>query len=108
MSTATKRATIERAAKALIEAVAPQSKVISFGPESTDDAGGGADYKFLVIEQEVDDRFGEMARLDALLGRLMIPADVVVVSVDQVERAGALKGTLIHQAVSEGRVVAES
>ncbi len=108
MSTTTERATIERAGRALVDAVAPPSKVILFGAPSSDDAGGGADYKFLVIEQEVGDRFAEMARLGSLLGRLLIAAEVVVVSADQVERAGAVKGTLIHHALSEGRVIAES
>jgi hypothetical protein len=108
MSTATDRATIERAGRALIEAVAAPSKVILLGAPSTDDADEGADYRFLVIEQEVDDRFGEMARLNTLLGHLLIPAEVVVVSADQVEKAGAIKGTLIHQALRQGRVIAES
>jgi uncharacterized protein len=108
MSTATERATIERAGRALIEAVAAPSKIILFGSQATDDASGGADYKFLVIEEEVDDRFAEMARLSTLLGRLLISAEVVVVSADQVEKVGAVKGTLIHQALSQGRVIAES
>jgi uncharacterized protein len=108
MSTATDRATIERAGRALIEAVAAPSKVLLFGSQSIDDAGEGTDYKFLVIEQEVDDRFGEMARLGALLGRLLIPAEVVVISVDQADKAGFAKGSLIHQALSQGRVIAES
>lgn len=108
MSTATERATIERAGRALIEAVAPSSMVILFGARSLEDTGEGADYKFLVIEQEVSDRFGEMARLAGILGRLLIPADVVVVSADQAARARTVEGTLIHQAMSEGEVIAES
>jgi uncharacterized protein len=108
MSTATDRATIERAGRALIEAIAPPSKVILFGSQSTDDADDGADYKFLVVEPEVDDRFAEMARLNTLLGRLLIAAEVVVVSADQVEKAGATKGSLIYQALRQGRVIAES
>ncbi len=92
----------------MIEAVAAPSKVILFGSQSTDDADEAADYKFLVIEQEVDDRFGEMARLNTLLGHLLIPAEVVVASAGQVEKTGAVKGTLIHQALSQGRVIAES
>jgi hypothetical protein len=108
MSTATDRATIDRAGRALIEAVAAPAKVILFGSQSTDDADEGADYKFLVVEQEVDDRFGEMARLNTLLGHLLIPAEVVVASAGQVEKTGAVKGTLIHHALSQGRVIAES
>lgn len=49
-----------------------------------------------------------MARLAALLGRMLIPADVVVVSAEQVAKTGAVKGTLIYQALNEGSVIAES
>jgi len=108
MTTATERATIERAGRALIEAVEVPSKVILFGSPSPDDASGEGDYKFLVIEQEVHDRFGEMARLGALLGRLLIPAEVVVIDADQAEHAGVAKGSLIHRALSQGRVIAQS
>jgi hypothetical protein len=61
-----------------------------------------------VIEQDVGDRFGEMARLSTLLGRLLIPADVVVVSEQHAQKWAAVKGTMIHEAMNEGRVVAES
>lgn len=108
MTTATERATIERAGRALIDAVDAPSKVILFGSPSPDDASGDDDYKFLVIEQEVHDRFGEMARLGTLLGRLLIPAEVLVISADQVEKTVAAKGSLIHRALSRGRVIAES
>lgn len=107
MKTATERATIERAGRALIEAVAAPSKVILFGSQSGGSAGG-ADYKFLVVAPEVDDRFGEMARLDALLGRMLIPAEVIVVSAEQIEKTSGVKGTLIYQALNEGQVIAES
>jgi hypothetical protein len=38
----------------------------------------------------------------------LIPADVVVVSERHAQKWGAVKGSLIHEAMSEGRVVAES
>jgi len=107
MKTATERATIERAGRALIEAVAAPSKVILFGSRSVGSADG-ADYKFLVVAPEVDDRFGEMVRLDALLGRMLIPAEVIVVSAEQIEKTGGVKGTLVYQALNEGQVIAES
>lgn len=108
MRTATEQATIERAGRALIEAIEAPSKVILFGPQVGDSAVGEADYKFLVVTPEVDDRFAEMARLAALLGKMLIPAEVVVVSAEQVEKTGKVKGSLIHQALKEGQVVAES
>jgi predicted nucleotidyltransferase len=108
VSTATERATIERAARALLEAVAVPSTVILFGPHARGDADNGSDYHFLIIEEEVDDCFGEMARLGRILGGLLIPADVVVISRQQAKDRELVKGTLIHEALTEGRVVAES
>lgn len=67
-----------------------------------------ATFDFLVIEREVEDRFGEMVRLGRILGRLLIPADVVVVSGQHAQKWGSVKDTLIHEALNEGRVIAES
>jgi predicted nucleotidyltransferase len=100
--------TIERAGQALIEATAAPTKVILFGSRARGDSDDRSDFDFLVIEREVEDRFGEMARLGRILGRLLIPADVVVVSQQHAQKWGAVKGSLIHAAMSEGRVVAES
>jgi predicted nucleotidyltransferase len=108
VSITAEQTTIERAAQALIEAVHAPAKVLLFGSHARGDAGKRSDFDFLVIEREVDDRFEEMARLSWLLGRLLIPADVVVVSELYAQRWGTVKGTLVHQALREGRVVAES
>lgn len=108
MSTTAEQATIERAAQAPIEAAGTQAKVLLFGSHARGDADARSDYDFLVIEPEVDDRFGEMARLSRILGRLLIPADVVVVSEQYAQRWGEVKGTLLHEALREGHVVAES
>lgn len=100
--------TIERAGRALIEAVAAPAKVILFGSHARGDEDDRSDFDFLVIERGIDDRFGEMVRLDRILGRLLIPADVVVVSEEHVRRWESVKGTMIHEAMSQGRVIAES
>lgn len=61
-----------------------------------------------MIEPDVEDRFDEMARLDRILGRMLIPAEVIVDTEEEVRRRGSVKGLMIHNAMSEGRVVAES
>jgi uncharacterized protein len=101
-------ATVERAGRALVEATTPPTKVILFGSRARGDADDRSDYDFLVIEREVPDRFGEMVRLGRILGRLLIPADVVVVSQEHAQKWESVKGTVIHEAMSQGRVVAES
>lgn len=44
----------------------------------------------------------------SLTATLLIPADVVVASEQHVRKWEAVKGTMIHEAMSQGRVVAES
>ena len=99
---------IERAGRALIDAVPAPAKVILFGSRAAGGADEQSDFDFLVIEREVDDRFAEMARLGRLLGRMLVPADVVVVSERDASKWGPVKGTLVYEALSRGRVLAES
>lgn len=108
MSATADHALIERASRALIDAVAAPAKVILFGSRARGDADDRSDFDFLVIETEVQDRFGEMVRLGRILGRLLIPADVVVVSAEHARKWEAVSGTMIRDAMAEGRVVAES
>jgi hypothetical protein len=62
----------------------------------------------LVIKRDLGDRFDESVRLARLAGELRVPADVVVVSEAQVEEWGHVKGTMLHDALTEGRVLAEA
>jgi predicted nucleotidyltransferase len=57
-----------------------------------------SDIDLLTIVREVEDCFGEMARLGGIIGRLLIAADAVV----------TIKDTMIHEALSHGRISAES
>ncbi|HEY7953406.1 MAG TPA: nucleotidyltransferase domain-containing protein [Solirubrobacteraceae bacterium] len=108
MSAIAEGATIERAARALIDAAASPARVILFGSRARGDGDDRSDFDFLVIEREVDDRFDEMVRLDRILGRMLIPADVVVISEQYAQKWGSVKGTMIHEAMTQGRIVAES
>jgi predicted nucleotidyltransferase len=100
--------TIELAGRALIEATEGPTRVVLFGSRARGDSDDRSDFDFLVIRRDVDDRFGEMVRLGRILGRLLIPADVVVVSEQHARKWESVKGTMIHEAMSEGRVIAES
>ena len=73
-----------------------------FGSRARATPTSGATFDFLVIEREVDDCFGEMARLGRMLGRLLIPADVVVVGEQDAQKWAAVKGTMIQEAMSDG------
>ena len=108
MSATAEGATIESAARALVDAAASPARVILFGSRARGDGDDRSDFDFLVIEREVNDRFDEMVRLDRVLGRMLIPADVVVISEQYAQKWVSVKGTMVHEAMTQGRVVAES
>src|SRR5271166_2859402 len=99
MNAAVVEDTIDRAGCALIDAASAPAKVILCGSRARGDANDRSDFDFLVVERDVADRFAEMARLGRVLGRLLIPADVVVVSERYAEKWAAVKGTLVHEAM---------
>jgi uncharacterized protein len=108
MNAAVAKDTIDRAGRALIDAASAPAKVILFGSRARGDANDRSDFDFLVVERDVADRFAETARLGRVLGRLLIPADVVVVSEQYAEKWAPIRGTLVHEAMSQGQVIAES
>jgi hypothetical protein len=60
---------------------------------------------FLVVERDPRDRHAEMVRLGRALRPLGRPFDVVVVSERYAEDWGAVEGTIVHTALTEGRVL---
>ena len=82
----------------------PGSRVIVFGSQARGDAGEDSDLDLLVVEPEVGNRLDEMARLSSLLGRQLIPADVVVMSDAAFEDERRHPNTLAWRAVHEGRI----
>jgi len=96
--------TIERAVRILQESVPAGSSVILFGSHARGDARDDSDLDFLVVEPEVGNRFGEMARLSELLGSALIPADVVVLSREAFERWQETPNSLAYHASREGKI----
>jgi predicted nucleotidyltransferase len=99
---------VDRAGRLLADAAPPKSKVILFGSHGRGEAGADSDFDFLVIEPSVASKAAEMVRLRAALDPLKVAADVVVVPSEYAEAWGTLPGTLIHDALTEGRVLAET
>lgn len=99
---------VDRAGRLLADAAPPESKVILFGSRSRGEADADSDVDFLVIEPSVVSKAAEMMRLLAVLDPLRVAADVVVVPREYAEAWGDVPGTLIHDALAEGRVLAET
>lgn len=100
---------IETAARALVDAASgTRVRVILFGSRARGQAAPDSDVDFLVVEEEVADRFAECARLARVAGELGVPADVVVVSETQVRDWGEVRGTMLHDALAEGRILAQA
>ena len=91
-----------------IAAAAPGARVILFGSQARGEAGPDSDVDLLVVEPRIDDRFGEIVRLQRVLAPLRLPADVVVVSEAHVEEWGDVQSTMLHDALREGRVLAQA
>ena len=99
---------IEQAAAALLHAAPTGSRVFLFGSHASGKARPDSDLDFLVVEPSVEDPKREMVRLrkalDALIGPLLIPADVLVASADRFEHWRDTPNTVYFEAATRGRV----
>jgi predicted nucleotidyltransferase len=98
-------ATIAEAGRRLSEA-APGARVFLFGSHARGDAGPRSDLDFLVVEPEVDNVAAESVRLRRALRGLRIAADVVVISERDVEDWREVRGSLVHAALADARLLA--
>jgi uncharacterized protein len=96
---------IAEAGRRLSRAAGESAQVILFGSHARGDARSDSDLDFLVIEPEVDNRWAESVRLRRELRGLDVAADVVVVSADHVA-VGRCQSTMLHEALTEGRILA--
>ena len=91
-----------------VAAAAPGARVVLFGSHARGEAGPESDVDLLVIEPRVADRFAEIVRLQRVLAPLRLPADILVLSEDHVEEWGDVPSTMLHDALREGRVLAQA
>jgi predicted nucleotidyltransferase len=96
---------IEAAGRTLAAVADDPVKIVLFGSRARGDAGTDSDFDFLVIERDPRNRHAEMVRLGRALRPLGMPFDVIVVSERYTEDWGSVEGTMVHAALTEGRVL---
>jgi predicted nucleotidyltransferase len=96
---------IEAAGQTLAAVADDPVKIVLFGSRARGDAGPDSDFDFLVVERDPRNRHDEMVRLGRALRPLGMPFDVIVVSERYAEDWGAVEGTMVHAALTEGRVL---
>ncbi len=97
---------IEKAIDRLVE-TANQRRVYLFGSYARGDAREQSDLDFLVVKKTVESRRREMVRLHDSIRSMRIPVDILVVSETAFEEWANVRGTVIHKAVTEGRLCYE-
>jgi uncharacterized protein len=96
---------IETAGRTLVEVAKEPVRIVLFGSRARGDAGPDSDYDFLVVERDPGNRHDEMVRLSRALRPLKVPMDIVVVSERYAAEWGGVQNTMVHAALSEGRVL---
>ena len=85
---------------------APNAQVVLFGSHARGQATPRSDIDVLVIEPEVENTALESVRLMRAVGDLRLPVEIVVVSEREAAEWRDVRGSLVHAALSEGRVLA--
>jgi len=104
----TAQESIELAGQRLVEAAGSSARVILFGSAARGELTRDSDLDFLVIERQVDSPLAEAVRLRDAVGRVGRPVDVIVMDEELAGRRAKVRGTMVHHALREGRVVARS
>jgi predicted nucleotidyltransferase len=99
---------IDLAGQRLLDAARSPARVILFGSAARGELTRDSDLDFLVIEREVEDRVAEAVRLRDAVGRIGWPVDVIVMDEELADRRAKVRGTMVHHALREGRIVARS
>ncbi|MGB7685938.1 MAG: nucleotidyltransferase domain-containing protein [Solirubrobacterales bacterium] len=97
---------IQEAGRRLANAAGSGARVILFGSHARGEAQPGSDLDLMVIEPEIKSRNTEFVRLRRALGEIGTPVDLILYGEDHVKEWGNVPGTLINEALKEGRVLA--
>ena len=85
-------------------------QIILFGSRARGDHTKSSDLDLLVVmpDAERSERAACQAELHRCLSGLPLPVDVLVTTPERIVRRGGVAGTVLHHALSEGRVIYEA
>ena len=98
--------TIQAAVERIVAAANP-TKVILFGSYGRGEANEDSDLDLMVVEPEVVNRVGEMARLRRAVGLFEIGVDILVYSEAEFAEKRQWRSSVVRWAVEEGKVMYE-
>jgi predicted nucleotidyltransferase len=82
-------------------------KIILFGSQADGRAGPDSDIDLIIVlDTDVSTR-QKAGEIDLLMADRVIPMDILVVTPKQYERGKKIKGTIVHQAEQQGKVIYE-
>jgi len=97
---------IEEMVRRIVEGFDPE-KIILFGSHARGDAGPDSDADLLVVMRVSGSKRKKATEIDLALFGVELPADVIVVTPEEVERYQEVVGTIIYPALREGEVLYE-
>ncbi len=92
----------------ILRDAARPKKIILFGSQARSEADGRSDLDILIVEAEVNDRVGEMVRLNRVVSPLRIPVDLLVVGEEAYEYWSGTPGNVYYQARTQGKTLYEA
>lgn len=85
----------------------PAEKIILFGSWARDAAGPDSDLDLLIVMNVAGSKRQQAIQVDLLLEGIPLPTDVLVATPEDIEKYRDCPGTVIREAVREGKVLYE-
>jgi predicted nucleotidyltransferase len=82
-------------------------KIILFGSRARGQAGPNSDVDLLIVMAVTGSKRQQAVQIDLALEGIPIPIDLIVVTPEEVEKYRDAMGTIIREAVREGKVLYE-
>jgi len=92
----------------MVERIAAQfhpERIVLFGSQARGDAGPDSDVDLLVVLDEVESHHEAAVAMRVAVNDLPVAKDIVVTTLEEIERRGHLVGTVLRPALKEGRTL---